>query len=713
MLKTICKRCLSLSVVVLVLLATMAGTVYAKSGFFTPYTNYEYNYYKESVSAPVSYVLDTVYEASNMGLDKAFSAPTDMAFNGSSMFVLDSNNNRIIQTDKNLQVQKIYTNFHMPASLSPNGVDEAISIEGAEGFYVYDNGDFLIADTANERILKIQNGTVVQVITQPDSPSIDKETPFYVRKVVVGSQGRIYALVESINQGALVFNEDGEFLSFYGSNKVRKTADVIYKYLWRKFMSEEQLQQMYTFTPVNMLNFDMDPRGFMISVTQDSSDVGLPNTVRRLNYENNDVLNANQDHVFGDLEWDRDRKRVNATALIDVDVDFEGFYVLLDAMRGRVFVYADDGSFVSEFGLYGEQAATFGNPVAVETIGEKIYVMDAQKNCIHTFHLTEYAKKYRAAILSLESGDLNQSVDAWQDLLNENTNNELVYYGLGRVYDEAKDYGMAMKYFKLAKDQQSYSYSFKEYRKDFIQDNFLPLFAVVVVLLAGILVCVRLVKRKLAGREDSAYSVLESKWLFPIYTLFHPADGFIQFKTRKHIRSWEMTTGFIVAWFLLSVLKFFATGFIFNTKRAEDFSLFITAAASIGLYFLFVIANWAICTLIEGKGTLPEIMTMTSYALLPYLVSLLLSTILSNFFCLDEGSFMNILLYIGLVWTAMLLFVGLMSIHEYSAGKTFVCVLLTIFGMAVMLFLIILFYTLITQTVSFAISVAQEISLRL
>ena len=118
------------------------------------------------------------------------------------------------------------------------------------------------------------------------------------------------------------------------------------------------------------------------------------------------------------------------------------------------------------------------------------------------------------------------------------------------------------------------------------------------------------------------------------------------------------------------------------------------------------------CTLIEGKGTLPEILTTFSYALLPYLVSLLLNTILSNVFAQDEGSFMTIITYIGLVWTVLVMFVGLSAIHEYSVGKTVVSILLTVFGMAVILFLIILFYTLITQTVSFAVSVAQEISLR-
>ena len=90
-----------------------------------------------------------------------------------------------------------------------------------------------------------------------------------------------------------------------------------------------------------------------------------------------------------------------------------------------------------------------------------------------------------------------------------------------------------------------------------------------------------------------------------------------------------------------------------------------------------------------------------------------MNTILSNFFALDEGSFITIISYIGLVWTAMVMFVGLSAIHEYSVGKTVVSILLTVFAMAVMLFLIILFYTLITQTVSFVISIIQEVSLRM
>lgn len=707
------KRLLSFSAVMVILLGTMVMSASADSGFFTPYTNYEYNYYRESVAAPVSYVVEDVFTAADLGVETDLYDCNDMSYNGTSLFVLDGGNNRILELDSNLKLKKIYTDFILPAKLSAYGEDEPVNISGAEGFYVYENGDFLIADTANERILRISDGKVTLVITKPNSPSIDQDVPFYVRKVAVGSQNRIYALVESLNQGALVFTEDGTFQTFFGSNKVKQTADVISKYLWRRFMTEEQLKSMASYTPINMINFDVDPRGFMITVTQDTTSYVASGTVRRINYENSDVLNSPRVHTFGDLEWNRDRKTVTGTTFCDVDVDYEGFYALLDSARGRTFVYSDDGDFVSEFSLKGQQTGTTGNPVAIETIGDRILILDAEKQCIHVFRPTDYAKKYRAALLSLENGDYDQSIESWEALLDKNTNNELVYYGMGRVYDEEKNYEKAMEYFKLAKDQESYSYAFKEYRKDMIQENFLPMFGIGAVLIAVLVVAYRFAKRKLLGNGDSAYSVMESKWLFPLYVQLHPADGFIQFKTRKHIRSWEMTYGFIIAWFLLTVLSFFGTGFIFNDNRISDFNLFITMASTLGLYALFVIGNWAVCTLIEGKGTLPEIMTTTSYSLLPYLVSILINTVLSNFFALDEGSFITIIGYVGLVWTGLILFVGLSAIHEYSMGKTVVSFLLTVFAMAIMLFLIILFYTLITQTISFVISIIQEVSLRM
>lgn len=52
------------------------------------------------------------------------------------------------------------------------------------------------------------------------------------------------------------------------------------------------------------------------------------------------------------------------------------------------------------------------------------------------------------------------------------------------------------------------------------------------------------------------------------------------------------------------------------------------------------------------------------------------------------------------------------SIHQYSFGRTVLSLLLTLFGMAVIVFLIVLLYTLMQQTLSFFQSIYMEVSLR-
>ena len=129
---------------------------------------------------------------------------------------------------------------------------------------------------------------------------------------------------------------------------------------------------------------------------------------------------------------------------------------------------------------------------------------------------------------------------------------------------------------------------------------------------------------------------------------------------------------------------------------------------TIGIYVLFVGINWAVCTLLEGKGTLKEIASMTAYALLPYILSIAVNIPLSNLLSLNETVFLQIVTAVGLVWSGLLLLTGLYSVHQYSMKKTLLSVLLTIAGMVVSVFLVILLYSLLQQTVSFGISVYEE-----
>ena len=67
---------------------------------------------------------------------------------------------------------------------------------------------------------------------------------------------------------------------------------------------------------------------------------------------------------------------------------------------------------------------------------------------------------------------------------------------------------------------------------------------------------------------------------------------------------------------------------------------------------------------------------------------------------------------IGFVWCAMLLFFGLMVTHDYSMFKNLLIVICTVVGMAIIIFMALLFSGLISKMVSFVSSIITELAYR-
>ena len=74
---------------------------------------------------------------------------------------------------------------------------------------------------------------------------------------------------------------------------------------------------------------------------------------------------------------------------------------------------------------------------------------------------------------------------------------------------------------------------------------------------------------------------------------------------------------------------------------------------------------------------------------------------------------MAIIRIIGIMWSAVLLFSAIRSVHQYSAAKTIFAILLTIAAIAIMLILLILLLFLIQQMVIFFSTLFTEISYRI
>ena len=693
-----------LSAVILIAVCLLSVSVGAKSPTDSAYKTYQYNAYGESSSAPADFLPSEKITGQKLGISD-FNSPADMVSANGKIYILDSNNSRVVAiNESDYSLFKVYDTF-----TDTDGT--AVDFSGAQGIAVSKDGSFYIADTKNKRILVFDSDCRLKLtVLKPEEALNDSKVPFDVKKIVVNSDNQIFALCSSINSGILAFSQEGKFLYFFGKNNVEVTADIIKNRILNKFLSKEQRALRAKATPVNYSNLSIDSDGFIYTIKAEAFQKTEKSVVQCLSYNGDNIL---KEIEYGDFEVDQltNYHERTETTFVDVGTDkYDNMYIL-DSGRGRIYQYDKNGHFTSAFGGIGSYDGTFTNPSSLIVNDTDILVSDERENFIQIFKPTVYGLKVFEAYSINDTNRLEDRKKAWDEVLKLNSNNISAYYEIGTVYDEMGEYKAAMDAFKVAGAQNEYSKAFQSYRKDFMNKNLVLIIAIAVLICTAIYFSASFIKKKTSVKTGTAFSVLENKWTFPFYTLKHPVDGFEQFKTRNN-ESCLLALGIILLMFLGDILAFFKMGFIFNINRAIDFNLPVTLAKSFGLIILFAVANWSVCTLLNGKGTFKEIFTSVAYSMLPYVFSVYLRVILSNFLTANESIFLVVLNTIGILWSAMLVFAAIYSVHQYSFGQTVGAILLTILAMAIIGFLIILFYTLLTQVYSFAYSVISELILK-
>lgn len=198
---------------------------------------------------------------------------------------------------------------------------------------------------------------------------------------------------------------------------------------------------------------------------------------------------------------------------------------------------------------------------------------------------------------------------------------------------------------------------------------------------------------------------------FPKYITFHPFDGYDDFKRYGKGKMWVAIT-FYVLYVFYRIFDYQYTSFLVADRNPLLLNSLQELFVVVLLVFLFVVGNWSVTTLMEGKGKMKEIFMMTGYALFPLVILGFPAIVLSNFLTLDEMAFYSILIGFGYGGTAWMLFMGVLNIHQYGLGKTILSLFLTMLAMSVMIFFGLLFFDLIQQFISFIAAIWQELSLR-
>jgi len=197
----------------------------------------------------------------------------------------------------------------------------------------------------------------------------------------------------------------------------------------------------------------------------------------------------------------------------------------------------------------------------------------------------------------------------------------------------------------------------------------------------------------------------------PLKIITHPIETIESLKEKKNGSIFSATiilALFTVAEIILTVTK----GFIFNTARIQDFNIFMVLARSLFLVLLFVVANWALCTLLDGEGRVIDIYISTCYCLIPLVIIRFIEVVCSNLLTADEYVFVGMIDICFTLWFLALIIFALKTIHNYTLTKTILNAIATVIGMAIIFFIGFLFIVLCQQLYIFFATIITEIIMR-
>lgn len=688
----------------------------AASGGDTAYRPYTYDEWRQAVPSPSGYEATRIVFGEEMGVGPLRSPADFFVLENGDLAILDSGNNRIILADAGYRVRKVLADISQDGAPSP--------LNNPQGLFVDRDGTILVADTSNSRVVVLDpEGRILQEFRKPASELYPQKEEFRPQKVLRDPSGITYVICTGIYSGAVMYSPQGEFLGFFGSNRVEVTFRLLADRFWKSIFSDENRNKLANYIPVEYSSFDLDAEGFIYSVTASSNDP--VNRVRKLNSLGLNILETHAGNSFqggfGDMNPYVYNRMLVSTRLSDIDASRDGFLFCLDSTRGRVFQYDAEANLMFVFGGIGNQLGLFMNPTAVESVGDRVLVLDRNTGAMTEFRRTEFGQAVREAITLYNDGYHRESVEPWRQVLAMDSNYNIAYVGLGKAAFEAGRYGEALRNFRIAAYVSGYSQAFKERRKEVFRETFTWLvlgLAGVALLLLGLGVLRRRLAVSGLGARMEAHPAgrlalrarrdLREAAAIPL----HPIDGFTDLFDRKR-QSLPAAGVLLLLFFVALVVHRQLTGFIFNSQtRLDQLNILAFLAQSFGLAIAFAAVNWAVTTLFDGKGRFRDILVVVAYSLQPYVAALLAGTLLSNLLARDEAVFLTYLLVLGQAWSAFLLVKGLEAVHQYNIPQTLSAILATVFGILVLIILLILSLSLVQQIVGFFTTVYQEYAIR-
>ena len=709
------KKLISAVALLFALLMMLSVPVSAASAYQT----YTYSIDGMSINSPAAYTPVQAIDSTYMGLTTAIDDPRDMVVDKDyNVYIADAKNNRIVCLDRYYKVK-----FTIDTFTNEYGVPDELT--APSGVFVTKDRIFVCDTDANRIVTFDRDGKYLAIIPEPESELFDEGSVYKPVAIAVDQYDRLYVVSSTTYQGIIVMTDEGEFTGFIGAQKVTISAwDII----WRRFQTKAQRELSTAYISTEFNNISINDEGFIYvttsSIDQNKQQSAINSKSKSGDYAPVKMLNANGDEIMrrngfyppsGEVDVSismTDGSITGPSKIIDVAVGPEKTWSIIDEKRNKIFTYDFDGNLLWAFGDSGTQLGNLSSIEAIAYQGDTLLLLDKTTDNVTVYKRTEYGDVVISALANENNRNYDLAIDDWMEILKRNSNFDTAYIGIGESLYRSGEYEESLEYFKAAYDTAGYSNSYAEIRKAWISKWILTIPIGVVVLVFAFSKFTKYAD-KINKRAATAGGkrTFKEELLYGFHVILHPFDGFWDL---KHEKRGSLRAALV--YILIAVVTFFyeaiGSGYILNPQGRYT-TIWAQAISVLVPFLLFAVANWCLTTLFEGEGSFKDIVIAMSYSLLPLPLLIIPSTILSNVVTSSEVKLLSLLGSFAFIWVGILLFFGTQVTHDYSLGKNMLTVFGTLIGMIFIMFIGILFTTLLGKIVSLISNIVIEISYRM
>lgn len=650
-----------------------------------PYKTYTvdgYGYVTETQTAYLPY--ETITKIG----DEALLTPTDFTIlDDGYMYILDSGNRRVVVSDMDSNLIKT---FGEETLVNPRGI------------YVTEDHTCYVADRDANKIFAFdKDGVLINEYGKPTAAMYGETQDFLPIKIVVNESGTMYVVCESNTNGIVEISpvEGGTFLGYFGTNN---TKNSLWTIIWRAILTDAQRAKMQSNIPATPDNMAIDKKGLLYTVTRGEQ----AETLKKLNIAGVNMIDAND--AYEDVPA--------AVAVGNHD------NIFVASQMGYIYEYNKEGELLFVFGGSDDGQQRIGLSTKVEAIqvgtDDKIYVLDSDKAQIQVYETTEFSDYLHQALYLFSKGRYEESKEPLSKVLEMNNLFDYANMAMGKAYYKEGDYEQALKYAKLAKSYDDYSDAYWEIRNDWLKHNLTAIAILIILCWIAVRIIKLLDKKKKILDKPRAFfkKIGGKKYIKQINYMFHfmrhPIDGCYGIKREGRVSVCSANILLVVTITFYVINKYFC-GFLTKTVREGRFDIVKDIGTIVVVLILVVGCNYLMCTINDGEGKLKHIYCSFIYSMGPYLVITPIIFILSHIVTNNELFFVTFANYFMIAWVAVLLFIAIMEINNYTVKETIKIICLTLFTILIVCLLVFIFYVLWSQVFDFIQSIVGEVVYRI